>query len=267
MGTDFESAASDFLELASEQRLAILSSMQEGPVKISNVAKDLDATVPEVFRNFERLVKADLIYKNSDGSYGMTSLGKILYSQVSLVGFLSDNKKYFKSHSFDGLPSKYVQRFGALQKGEYVKGMIKVLEKWKEIYDTADKYIHNILFEVPYNTELIEPLAKKVSTGTKVRSIFSSTAIVPKERKQIFEKLGFKKMIEEGKIERKMTENVKIVLILNEKQACVMFPTSDGEVDMSEAFFSGDKAFHEWCLDYFNQNWDIAGPFRESNLS
>lgn len=267
MGGSYERAAGDFLELASEQRLAILSSVQDKSVKISAIAKELDATVPEVYRNFERLVKADLIFKNSDGSYSITSLGKILYSQVSLVEFLSSNKKYFKNHSFDSLPSKYIQRLGSLQKGEPVKGMVKVLEKWKEIYDSADKYIYNILYEVPYNAELVEPLAKKVSTGTRVRTVFSDTAIVPKERKQIFERLGFKKMIEEGKIERKMAEGVKIIILLNEKQACVMFPTIDGEVDMSEAFFSDDKEFHEWCLDYFEHDWSRAGPFREAKLA
>lgn len=265
MKQDYESTANGFLELASEQRLAILLKIQSGPVKVSAIAKELEATVPEVYRNFERLVKSDLIAKNSDGSYGITAIGKILCSQVSLIGFLAENKKYFKTHDLDRLPEKYIQRIGALEKGINVKGFVKVQEKWKEIYNDAEQYIYNILFEVPYTSDIMEILVKKINLGVRVRSIFSESAIIPKERKQVFDKLGLKNLIQQGKIERRMKENVSTIIILNEKEAGVMF-SSGGEVDMSQAFFSKDKAFHEWCLDYFMSSWDTAGPFRETKL-
>lgn len=266
MKDGYEKTANDFLELASEQRLAILSKIQEGPVKISTVANELEATVPEVYRNFERLVKADLIAKNPDGSYSITTIGKILYSQVTLTGFLSGNKKYFRNHDFDQLPEKFIQRMGALEKGEIVKGFVKVQEKWKEIYSDAEEYIYNILFEVPYTPDLMELLVKKIRSGVKLQSIFSESAVIPKERRQVLDKLGFKDLIQQGKIERKMKESVKTVVILNEKEAGVMFPNIGGDVDMSEAFFSNDMAFHEWCLDYFEYSWKDASPFRETKL-
>lgn len=263
----YEKTANEFLELASEQRLAILLKIQNEPVKVSVIAKELEATVPEVYRNFERLVKADLISKNADGSYSITTIGKILVSQVPLIGFLSVNKKYFSNHDLKDLPDKYIQRIGVLENGQHIKGFVKVLEKWKDIYSNADKYISNILYEVPYTPDLIETIAKKAKEGIKIRSVFSESAIVSKERKQAFDKLGFKKMIEEGTIERKMSKNVKITVIVNEKEACVMFPTFNGEIDMSEAFYAkDDNAFHEWCLDYFNDSWNSAGPFHEAKL-
>ncbi len=263
MDYNYERTASDFLELASEQRLAILLKLQDGTTKVSNVAKDLDATVPEVYRNFERLVKADLISKNSDGSYGITTIGKVFCSQISLLEFVSKNKKYFKGHDFEQLPSKYLQRLGALKGGQHVKGFVKVQEKWKDMYKNAEKYIYNILFEVPYTSDITELLVKKISSGVTLRSIFAESAIIPRERKQALDK--FKELIQQGKIERKMKEDVKTIVILNEKEAGVMFPAS-GEVDMSEGFFSDDKSFHEWCLDYFNTSWDSAGPFRETKF-
>lgn len=266
MEKDYAITANGFLELASEQRLAILLKLQNEHGKVSVIAKELEATVPEVYRNFERLVQADLISKNSDGSYGITAIGKILCSQVSLIGFLSCNKKYFKGHGFGELPEKYLQRIGALENGEFVKGFVKVQEKWKEIYSDAEQYVHNILFEVPYTPDLMELLIKKVNSGVRVRSIFSESAIIPKERKQAFDKLGFKELIQQGKIERKMKENVSTIVILNEKEAGVMFPSMGGDIDMSEGFFSKDKAFHEWCLDYFVYCWEDSSPFRENKL-
>jgi hypothetical protein len=119
---------------------------------------------------------------------------------------------------------------------------------------------------VSYDTDLLESLVKKVNKGIKVNSIFSESAIIPKDRKQILEKLGFKKLIEQGLIERKMKENVQVVVVLNEKEACVMFPKSGGEVDASEMFYSDNSDFHEWCLDYFKHCWHSSKVFQESKL-
>lgn len=263
MKDEYEKTASDFLELASEQRLAILLELYNQRSKVSVLAKELGATVPEVFRNFERLAKADLITKEPDGSYSITMFGKIACSQVTLICFLSNNKKYFKNHSFGDVPAKFLQRMGSFEEGVHVKGFVRVLEKWKEIYDTAEDYICNVLFEVPYTSDLIESLAKKVKGGVKLCSVLSESAIMPKERKQIFDKLGFKKLIEEGKIERRIKKDVRTVVILNEKQALVMFPKAGEEPDMSEGFFGQNETFHEWGLDYFNYCWERSDPFRE----
>lgn len=262
----YQKTADDFFEIASHQRVAILLNLYHGKSKVSTLAKELEATIPEVYRNFERLAKADLIVKDSDGSYKITTRGKILCSQIPSLNFLSNNRKYFKDHDFGDIPNKFIQRIGALEKSEHVKGFVMVMEKWREIYENADEYLSNILFEVPYTSDMINTLAKKVNGGVKLRSIISQTAIIPKERKQIFEKLGFKKIIEDGKIERKMMESVKTVVIQNEKEVCIMFPAIGDEVDISQAFYSDDKDFHEWALDYFEYCWKNASPFIETKL-
>lgn len=266
MDCDCEKTASDFLELASSQRLGILLKLLDKKSKVSIIAKELDATVPEVYRNFDRLVKANLIVKDVDGDYSITTYGKTICGQIPTLEFLSQNRKYFQNHDFGDLPQKFIQRIGALEKGKHIKGFVKVLEQWKSIYKNSDTYIHNILFEVPYESDLLETLVKKVNKGVKVNSIFSESAIIPKDRKQTLEKFGFKKLIEQGSIERKMRENVQITVILNEKDACVTFPKSDGEIDMSEMFYSDDNDFHEWCLDYFKYCWDNASVFQENKL-
>ncbi|MEX0764008.1 MAG: ArsR family transcriptional regulator [Nitrosopumilaceae archaeon] len=266
MSYQYESAANDFLELASEQRLGILLKLLEKKSKISVIAKEMDATVPEVYRNFERLMKADLVSKDADGYYELTTYGKTTCSLIPSLHFVSQNRKYFKNHDFGDIPQKFIQRIGALVAGQYVKGFVKVLEQWKEIYKNSDEYICNILSEVHYSVDLIEPIVNKVKKGVKLNSILSESAIIPKERKQILEKLGLKKLMETGSIERKMKKDVKVVVVLNEKEACVMFPTIDGEADMSEMFYSDDQLFHEWCLDYFRYCWDISNTFQESKL-
>lgn len=266
MKPDYQNSAKEFLEMASEQRLAILLRLHENKSKVSVLAKELGATIPEVYRNFERLAKADLITKDSEGDYSITTYGKIVCGQMSSIQFMSENKKYFKNHDFGNIPQKFLQRIGALAGGQPIKGFVKVMEKWKDVYKNADEYIFNILHEVPYTSDLMDPLIKKVESGVKLRSILSEYAILPKERKQIIDKLGIEKLIEKGLMERKMQDSVSVVLILNEKEGCVIFPGKNGEVDLAEGFHSNDPLFQEWCHDYFDYCWENALPFQESKM-
>jgi predicted transcriptional regulator len=227
------------------------------------MAKELGATVQEVHRNFARLAKSGLIVKDSDGYYSLTTYGRTICSQIPSFVFVSVNKKYFGNHDFGDIPEKFVHRIGELVGGQYVKGFTKVLEHWNDICKNADKYIYGILFEEPL--ELIEPIIKKAEKGVKINSIFSESTIIPDGRKNLVNRLGVKKLVENGSIERKM----KIVItgvILNEKEACLMFPKTSGEVDIGEMFYSNDQHFHEWCLDYFRYCWHGSSTFQENKL-
>lgn len=267
MNYDPDMAAEDFLELSSSLRLGIIFKLFEKRSTLSVVAKELNTSVPEAHRNFERLAKADLIVKDGDGNYRLTTYGKIICSQIPSLVFVSQNRKYFRHHDIKGIPEKFIQRVGALQNGKHISGFVKVLDCWKDIYNNSGEYIFNILSEVPYTVDLMKPLAEKIKKGGQLRSIFSESAVIPKGRKKAVEDFGFKKFIEEGLIERKMKNDVSVLVVLNEKEACVMFPTIEGEPDLSEAFYSSEFLFHEWCKDYFNYCWDTSRTFQENKLS
>ena len=264
MEDNYQNAADDFLELASEQRLNIIFKLLLKKTKVSSMAKELDATVQEVHRNFERLSCAGLIKKDKDGYYELTTYGKTICTQVPSLLFLSKNRKYFENHDFGDVPMKFIQRIGALAGGQQVKGFVKVLEQWKSIYKNADEFVYQIFTEVPL--DLIEPLLNRVKRGVKLNYIFSESVIVPKGRKELLSKLGLKNLVEKGLVERKMKKDVSVVVVLSEKEACVVFPTLDGTADMREMFYSKDTLFHEWCLDYFRYCWYGAGVFQENKL-
>jgi len=263
--TDLIDETADYvLELASSQRLNILIGLLYEDLTPTEFAKEIDATKQEVHRNFLRLEKTGLIKKKVSGKYSLTTFGQTVCTQVPSLVFLTQNRKYFEAHTFGNVPHKFQMRCVQLANSQYVKGVSKVLEQWKEIYKNSDSYIYEILSEVPL--DLIEPLVKKIKKGVKFNYIFSESAVVPKGRKALLKKLGFDALIEKGLIERKMEKNVQTVVVLNEKEACLMFPSLDGESDISEMFYSNDPMFHEWCLDYFRYCWYGSDIFRESKL-
>ena len=255
--------ADEFLEISSEQRLGILLRLNSAKSKPAILAKDLDATISEVFRNMGRLVDAQMISKGVDGFYQTTPYGKMICNQINSFSFISKNKKYFDRHNFDALPPKFVQRIGALSEGKHIQGFTKVMECWEEIIDNAGQYICGIISEE--TPELISKIAKKAQKGVKVNSIFVESTLVPKNRKKLVDEFGIKKLVQDGTIERKMGKGLSVIVLLNEKQACVLFPISD-ETDLKEAFFANDDLFQEWCLDYFRFVWFGSDHFEEKKL-
>jgi len=260
----YEKAADDFLELASSQRLHILFKLLAAKCTPTQIAKEIDSTKQEVHRNFIRLENSGLIEKDRDGDYSLTTFGKTICTQVPTLVFLSQNRKYFEDHTLADIPTKFMMRTGQLVSGEHIKGFVKVLEKWKSIYKNSNDFIYEVLSEVPL--DLIEPLVKKIRKGIHFMYVFSESAVVPKGRKDLLKKLEFNKLIEKGLVERKMKKQVQTIVVLNEKEACVLFPGSDGESDLSEMFYSNDPMFHEWCIDYFRYCWYGSDIFKESKL-
>ena len=261
---DYSKPAQTFLEFASEQRLAILDNLRENESKLSALAKLLESTPPEVFRNLERLEKSSLIEKKKSGNYELATYGKALFAVLPSLEFISNHEEYFQEHSFGDMPHKFVQRIGALADAELIRGFTGVEETWREIFSNAKEYVYGLLVEEPIG--LIEPIIDKAKQGIEVHSIFSTTAIIPKNREKIISKLGVEKLIQDGIIQRKIKNDIKVAVILNEKEGGIMFSTIKGEPDIGKMFYGDSDLIHEWCLDYFRYSWYNAQPFREEKL-
>jgi predicted transcriptional regulator len=263
----FENAEHIFFELASEQRLLIISKLNIQKNKLSQLAKDLNITMQEVHRNVNRLMDSGLIEKDSDGKFSLTTFGATIIKQISTFDFLSRNKEYFSDHILGNIPMKFVQRIGALNNSDYIQGIVAVFERWKQIYNGSSQYIYGMLPQVPL--DLIETVISKIKdNGIKFRYILSEKAIVPKGRTSLLNDSGFNELLRKGLVERRMVNKIEIAVVLNESQATVMFPSLKGKIaDMNSMFYSSnDHLFHEWCLDYFRYCWYNSKSFDESKL-
>src|ERR687885_801902 len=152
--TTFTNTEKTFFELASGQRLAIIFQLNKKNTKMSQLAKDLGITMQEVHRNINRLQDAGLIEKDSDGVFSLTTFGNTIIKQIPTFSYLSKHKEYFSEHVLGELPMKFIQRIGALDSCEFIKGIVAILERWKEIYRQSQEYIYEIIPQVPL--DLIE---------------------------------------------------------------------------------------------------------------
>jgi len=266
----FSNLAEIFVELASSQRLSIIFMISFQRLNLSLLAKSLNLTMQEVHRNTKRLIDAGLIEKNLEGVFLLTTFGSAIIKQISIFDFLSNNKNYFSDHVLGNIPIKFIQRIGALSEGKFISGIVRVIESWKRLYNESNEYIYGILPQIPL--ELIQTVIPKIKNeGIKFNYILPKNAIVPKIRSDIQKSSGYTELLKQGIIERKMIDKVDVAVILNEKQATVMFPTIKGETDMNCMFLSNDLRsndglFHEWCLDFFKYCWHNSKSFDERKL-
>jgi predicted transcriptional regulator len=262
---EFINAEEIFFELANQQRLSIIFSLSQKKSKLSELSKDLGITMQEVHRNTNRLQDAGLIGKDPDGIFSLTTFGNTIVKQIPTFDFLSQYKDYFSEHTLGELPMKFVQRIGALNDCESIRGIVAILELWKQIYRESENYILEIIPQVPL--DLIEPILASVrDRGTKLYYIFPADVIIPKGRRELLRRLRFDELYKTGRIERRMVEKVQVAVVLNEKKASVLFPIQKGETDMNMMFYSEDKLFHDWCLDYFWFRWYGSNIFQEDKL-
>jgi len=264
MNQGLENYAKYFLEVSSEQRLKIIQLVNKKKYRLSEIAKELNATTPEVHRNLERLEKSGFIVKDAEGNFVLTALGHMLLVLIPNFAFIIENKKYFIKHPINSLPEKFILRLGELFEGKFISSYVDVFEYWKKIYENAQEYIYNILYEVPYFDEFVKPIHRKLDEGIKIKSIFYEKAKVSNSRDDVIKK--FKKYIDSGDIQRMMTKNIAPAVTINEKQCCLIFPNRDGKIDAGYAFVSEDASFHQWCFDYFNYSWYNARPFVENRI-
>jgi predicted transcriptional regulator len=269
-GSIFEDSEKTFIELSNSQRLQIINALKNCSMNLTLLAKHLGITMQEAHRNFNRLMDAGIVSRDSNGSYSLTTFGNTITTQIPSINFLSKNKNYFSDHYFGNLPMKFIQRIGSLDDSKFIQGLVAVIEEIKEMYRHSNEYIYGMIPQVPL--DLIEVAAKIVmERKIKFNYILPKNAVIPKKGKDFLNEINYPELLKSGLVERKMIDDVKVSVVLNEKKALLMFPSIKGETDMNGAFSNSidresNKLFHEWCLDYFRYSWLDSKPFDHSKI-
>ena len=237
------SAAGLLFELANIDRLTILTEIDRGPLKLSQVARKLSATVQETSRHLERLSKAKLIEKDSTSSYRITSFGKLVLSILPSLDFLQQKREFFLSHDLFSLPQGFAQRIGELSEHQALKRLDDSLAITERIIRGAEQYVwlmadQNVRQSYPHTHQ----------------QHVSRRLLLPKES----DLQDFQHMRNESGSELQIgfVDNVKVTIVMNEKMAAVCFPGLDGRMDFTQGFAGETPKFHTWCRDLYNHYWD-----------
>lgn len=244
--------------LSNESRLLILHKLKEKSEKISSLAKALGLNIQDTHRNVNRMIEAKLLEKDLEGYLSLTPLGKMVTILFPSFEFVIKHIEYFHDHSLDELSEKFLQRMGALYNCELVKGVVLVLERWKELINQAEDYLKVVTTQTPL--ESVELAFQKANKGLNIKLVLGENTIFPERYKELLRQYNIEKLSVNGIFETKIIKRVNCYLVFSEKEASLSLSRSNGEVDINQTFFGKDPLFLEWCHDLFNEIWESGKP-------
>jgi predicted transcriptional regulator len=232
-------------ELSSDERMTILKNLQKEEHKLSHIAKRQDITIPEAARHLQRLSEAQLIQKDSEGSYHITSYGELIFQQLSGLDFLLGNRPYFLEHNTSHLPYQFISRIGELSLGSLNKDALACVAYAELVLKQAEEYCWSLTDQVIASSSTI--IEEKIKAGIKIRSILPEKLVIPPGYNPPYG------------VERRTLPTIDIRVMVTEKEAMFGLPFLNGQMDYAQ-IISKDTKFCEWCRDLYLFYWEKAKP-------
>jgi predicted transcriptional regulator len=232
-----------YFELASESRLSILSEMNKQDYKMSEIARTLNLTVTEVFRQIQRLSEALLIQKKPDGTYGITEYGRLVLQLSASFEVIFKHRQYFSTHDLRKIPYQFLNRIGELNSAFLFTDTIENINIVEQLTREAEQYMWGGGPEQPLNIRPI--LGENIPKGATYKFLFPkrfiSTRQLPSEMARA--------------VEWRSMEDLPVNIILTEKGAGICFLLIGGKADYI-GFGGRDPMFMNWVKDLFLYYWD-----------
>jgi predicted transcriptional regulator len=233
-----------FFELASESRLRILQELQTEDLKMNEVARRLDVTATEAFRQLQRLSEAKLVQKQPEGTFNVTGYGKLVLQLSSAYKFVSKQREYFLTHDVWSIPVQFINRLGELSNADLILDAMDNINKGEKMFIAAKQHAWGIAEgRIP---ELMNPIMdEKVKKGLKIKMIIEE---------KLLAKVAPIKM---SNVEVRGIKQIPFILASTENAATVCFRFKDGRLDYG-GFYGNDPSFVNWVNDLFLYYWQKA---------
>ena len=216
-----------FYELASESRLGILRELQTKNYKMQELARKLDLTDTEAFRQLQRLSEALLIQKQPDGAYSITQYGKLLMQFSHSFEFAFKFRQCLLTRDIWRLPDQFINRLGELSQVALSTDSLEMVNNVELLISGSKKYLW-IIGEKPLSF-LDTKITQQVQEGLTIRLMFDET------NRKFYENIPETK----GIFEKKVIPIIPATLVLNEKFAGVNLLSIDGRAD-NAVFYGKD---------------------------
>lgn len=246
-----------YFELSNEARMQILLALTEGPIKLTKLSNRLEITNQECSRHLSRLMDANLITRDSDGSYTLGPYGEVSIRLQRNQEFVTKHREYFTTRDMSGIPDKFLQRLSELGDAEYIDDLLITVHLIEEMVLDSDEQILSAVDQYPANIYEINKVAWK--KGVSMQALEPEDWAPPtqflEERNAAEE--AFTSARRDGLLEERYVDSIPFMLWVSEKAAGVMFPTTLGEFDY-KGFSVTSQVGIQWCRDLFYHFWEPA---------
>ena len=240
----------------SRLRLAILDALKDGPMRLSDLRREVNANAPNTSAKSKDLEGMGLV-ERKEGVYSISEWGQLIRDNLSdsiqLIAVHEKFREYWDTHSIAGIPKELRKELDVYLKAELIKPK-------KENITYAEDHFVELLYTIEkrfwgltpvFRPEYIGPIMAAVKKGADVILILQSDLIksvldlVPPEAKKAL--LTFKNL----KI-YSTDEDLKLGLVVSEKFCTIGFESKISEstfMDMNPESF--DPKTIEWETKLF----------------
>jgi predicted transcriptional regulator len=231
-----------FFEFASESRLSILRELDLKNWKMNDIARKLDLTPTEAFRQLQRLCEALLVQKRPEGTYGITEYGKLMLQLSSSMKFVFKYKDYFSAHDVWRLPQQFVNRIGELSQTNLIMNTMDSMKTMERMFGEAEQYAWG-LREVSGMSAMAPIFNDQQRKGVKFRDLFPESELPAYSKQRNVEGRGLP------------PSDIPALILFTDKEAAICFRFIGGRMDYA-GFVGKDPTFLNWVKDLFLYYWD-----------
>jgi len=236
-------------EMSNDIRHNILLLIIQKPERMTQIAKELGLTSPEVSRHLARLSESKLIEKDKNNLYHVTNFGEYLLNSFVDLEFITKNRDYFVKHSAVNIPPKFQKRMSEISKYTLISNFMEFLSFINKKINESEEYVW--LYIDQYPILAVESMLNSIERGVRYRVIEQSDLSGPNI---VFEK---KHLIAIGdevpKVEVRIHGRKDVYLFISDKGNAIAFPTQSGFDYMG--FVNEDANDSEWIKDLFEHYW------------
>jgi predicted transcriptional regulator len=233
-------------QLSSADRRLIIEELQAQSLRLSDVAKKLDITATEAFRQLQRLTDAGFLEKTSDGKYRSTPYSRLILESTTAMEFLARHREYFLDHDVSLIPPEFRARFGELSKTVLNTEMVTNINTGTMVLEGAERRIDVMSDQsLSQHGEIIR--RRMTKDGIRVRTLIPESLMESIKGDLIASDAG----------ELRIISRVCAVLIMTDKIMGFSLPKLDGRMDY-QVFSGNDPGSMKWAGDLFEDQWNRA---------
>ncbi len=210
---------------------------------MQELARTLDLTATDAFRQLQRLSDARLIQKQPDSAYAITQYGRLVLQSSSSLEFLEKHKEYFLTHDLLCIPLPFVNRIGELSGATLNMDAMANINKAEQIARDAGQFFWGGGGEQPLKSVGLFA-DEHARAGVKFRFLFPEKYLL---------EWGEAKPVKN--IECRGLSDIPVNFVINEKEAGISFSLTGGRADYV-GFLGSDPAFISWVKDLFLYYWE-----------
>jgi len=242
--------------LSNDTRMGVLQALNNKPLRLTMLSKELDLPAQEVSRQLSRLEKVNLTRKDANGFYSLTPYASALLKLLPSYTFLTENRVYFTNHSIDDLPIDFIGRIGELDKCRPIPDVMMSFHYTEEVIKNSTESIMIISDQILMST--LPLLSERIDHGVKFRLVAPKNFELAQPVKAFFKKHNEASPKESWGRSSRFTDHLNVTMVVSESEIGLLsFPSSIGTFDYL-GFRSSDSKAVIWAIELFEKIWKNA---------